>query len=493
MKALLLLILLSSVIATASSREDQAFSFHLFSEPVQFDPQMVNSASGTYLITNIYRGLFRYHAKKGLILELAKKCEKRDTKLVCELRDKIFWSNGEPIVAQDFVNAFRHLLEPSTKSTQVDLLLSLKNANQVWQGRLPSSELGVQAVSDRIIKFEFEKPDSEFELKLSHPALVPRKSKTLTNGPYKIAEWKKGHHIRLVANNYYDTRSRPDVLIYFIDSDNTALRLYETGKLKLLRRLVASEVLRFKDRSDFFQMPMARFDYIGFGPQLKDYPRLREAIATSLDYGQFKELFFSLGSPGCPSIPNRFVDKVPCLKFSPKKAKELFSLEVDNLNKIEWVFSYSLLGGEDISRSAEWFQGQWQKNLGLKIELKSYEQGTYIPLLANSPPALFRKGVGLDRPTCSAALEIFTSKNAENYIGFKNKTYDKLFEQTQFLSGQKQRAACRKAIEILIKEHWIIPLGQIHFAMLASPRFKGWEINELNQLDLTDLSYIAQP
>jgi oligopeptide transport system substrate-binding protein len=46
---------------------------------------------------------------------------------------------------------------------------------------------------------------------------------------------------------------------------------------------------------------------------------------------------------------------------------------------------------------------------------------------------------------------------------------------------------CTDAIHILADENWIVPLGEIHFSLLVSPKFTGWKLNSLNQLDLTGL------
>ena len=46
---------------------------------------------------------------------------------------------------------------------------------------------------------------------------------------------------------------------------------------------------------------------------------------------------------------------------------------------------------------------------------------------------------------------------------------------------------CRRAIERLLNSNRLIPLGEMYFTIMASPAFTGWDLNELNQLDLSEL------
>jgi oligopeptide transport system substrate-binding protein len=249
---------------------------------------------------------------------------------------------------------------------------------------------------------------------------------------------------------------------------------------------VAAEFPRFRGKPEFQQIPMARFDYVGFGPELKGNKSARFALVHGLEFSDFMRLFGALSPAGCPSLPAHFMDKVNCLKpdfAAAKKAAEKAAKPA----KIEMQFSK--MGGDDIVRAVEWFQGQWKRNLGWSIQLEGQEQTMYVRRLREKPPAIFRKGVSLDRPTCLAALEVFLKGNPENYIGLDNPKYESLVgrvRKAQALPARKK--ACREAVDYLMSLDRLIPLGEMHFTILASQKFKGWELNELNQLDLSRLS-----
>lgn len=481
----------------------EPFRFHLLSEPHSLDAQAATGTGGNFLFQAIYRGLYRYHSVRGLIPEGARKCERslKGKVLTCVLNPSHRWSNGEAITAQDYLRSFQRLLDPRNKSPQAELLFQIKGARSLWEGGNPKEvKLGVEALDKATLRFEFEAEDPEFEWKLVQPALAPwpdhplpsreNAAALVTSGPYTIASWTLGQIVKLRPNPHYglSKAKRPLVEALVVEEDSTAVRLYEEGKLSFLRRLPSSEIARFKKSPEFKFVPMARFDYVGFGPQLEDHPRLREAMIKALDFKGFQLLFDALGPPGCPSLPMRFMDRLPCLTPDFKKASELMKASGPPPTL---SFHFSALGGDDIARAAQWFQGQWKKNLGLDLALQSQEQTVYLRRLRTETPPVFRKGVPLDRPTCLAALELFTRGNPENFIRFSDAGFDELVQKVgRERDSSRRKRLCREGMEKLLNSARMIPLGQMYFSTLAKPQFKGWDLNELNQLDLTDLTEV---
>lgn len=494
----LLLVNLPLCASEAASKAPR-FSFHLLGEPYTLDPLKAHGSAGSYLYTNLFQGLYKINSESELVPMGAQDCTWKERELWCRLVRNKKWSNGDQVTAQHYLQAFRRLIDPKNKSPQAEALINLKNAEAIFAGKLKPENLGVKAPSRFELVFLFDRQDPEFLYKLSLPALAPVHSLPLpsrenahllpVNGPYKIANWEKGQKIVLIPNpKFPDSEHRPEVEIFFIEDDSTALNLYESGRMNFLRRLVSDKIEDYKTRPDFHQFPVARFDYIGFGPKLKDQPELRKALALSLEYSQLRDMYKALGTPGCPSLPSRLQEKVHCHHFDREKAREIF--KKTSFKDKRLTLAYSKMGGEDIQRGMEWAQFQWKKNLGLTLELRPQEQGYYLKQLQNHRFDLFRKGVGLDRPTCLAALEIFLPDHPENYLQLKDPEYQTLVQRlSQQSQPQAARKICSQAIELLINKAYLIPLGEIHFTMLARPDFKGWSVNEMNQLDLTHLRH----
>lgn len=482
----------------------EVFRFHMPTEPHSLDPARLSTNDASYFMYNVMRGLYVYREGKGLVPEGARSCVFLSAlKLRCELSDEIRWNDGKRVLAEDYVRAFRHLVSPEAKGLGIELLASLKNARLIYSGQRPSTDLGVRAEgkgSKRLV-FEFEERDPEFLYKLASSVLVPIRSESFPepsqaqtgafNGPYQIKAWKPGHRVRLEPNPHYRSGSspkdRPPVEILFVDEDETALSLYKKGILSFLRRLPTHYIPQYKGRDDFFQVPVARFDYVGFGPELKDQPELRAALSLSLDFSELQRIYDARGIPGCPGLDERLYQGAHCLTYDLKKAQSLWAQVPADAKKKRYRLGFSRLGGDDVQKGAEWLQAQWQTHLGLRVDLEPTEQGVYLQTLKKAPPALFRKGVALDRPTCLAALENFKRASPENYIRLGDDAYEKTLRKLASSSGNRARKLCAAGLESLLEPHLLIPLGRIHFTLLVRPEFQGWRLNELNQLDLSNL------
>ncbi|HEX4924129.1 MAG TPA: ABC transporter substrate-binding protein [Bdellovibrionales bacterium] len=496
-----LLCALSAIFAvvTGAQAAEDVFRFHLGEEPWTLDPARLHGNEHSYFNSLVFTGLFKYDNQKGLIPAGAKSCARPNTrKLVCELNPEMKWSDGTPVLAEHYVQAYRHFVDPGVGGPDIELLLPLKNAAAILKRAAPPERLGVSAPAPRTLVFEFDTPDYDFEHKLVSMGLVPWKTlpdvnkplEALFNGPYKIAKWERGKKVIFEPNPHYSGGhpARPKIEVVFVLEDITALTLFENGTLGFLRRLPTMHIPKFRAHPGFTQIPFVRFDYLGLGPELDAHPELRKALALALDYDGLKNMLHALGRPGCPSFPETFMDKPRCLPYDVKAAKEALAKVPAEVKAKTLKLAISQQGGDDIKRQAEWFQGQWAKNLGLKIEIESFENKVHLQNLKVAPPALFRKGVTLDRPTCLAALETFAAVNPENYIRFKNDEYENVLKKLNSdLPRRTKKSLCGRGMQILLDSYKAVPLGRIHFTMLLDRKFKGWTINELNQIDVSGL------
>lgn len=494
--------------AAVSASPEDVFRFSLSTEPSHFDPARISSSESNYFIVNLLRGLYFLDKAGEAKPEIAESCKQiASTKFECKIKIAAKWSDGKAIVAEDFVKSWGRLLAPGAKGVGVSILSNIQNAVDIHKGTKPLKQLGVRAKSKHLLEIQLIAADSDFLSKLAHPALSVVQSegnyarseeahKTPVSGPYKIAEWSKSNRIRLITNEYYDAiqsgpkQPRPSAEVLIIEDDETALNLYREGTLTFLRRLPTHYLKDWKDSKELFQVPVVRFDYVGFGPALKEQADLRKALALSLNYQELKVLYSALGIPGCPGISPKWMNQVPCHEFNLEKAKSHFAKVPENVRQTTLTLQFSKLGGDDIQKGMEWMQAQWKKNLGFNVQLQPVEQAVFVAGLKANPPPIFRKGVGLDRASCLAATEIFAASDSENYIKLNDAGYQATLKKLALSRDEKERKNhCTNLVKILIDEAYVIPLGQIHFSLLSKPTFTGWTLTPLNQLDLSRLQF----
>lgn len=365
---------------------------------------------------------------------------------------------------------------------------------------------GIEIVSPTRLKFHFSKFDSEFMYKLATTNLAVY-AKDKYSGPYKLKNWDPGQKITLTKNEFYWKKNdRPDLEISFVSEDSVALRLYQSNKLDFLRRLPSQYIPEFKNLPQFTWLQVARLDYWAFGPMFEKSSRQRELLSTSLNFPDLKAIFNSEGMPGCTGLPAAWSKGEVCIQpdtkiATPNAAKATTANDLKDppiaFPKIEWpvgiAYHYSSQGGEDHKRSAEWLQEQWRDHLGLAVEVKGLDNKIYLQNLQTNPSAIYRKGVALSRPTCLAALETFIDVGSK---GFKIKD-PALIKKIQGLNNEfsfeKKASICHQILnQIILDQHLLIPTGPMHFAMLFNLKFKGWKLNTLNYLDLSELQEVAE-
>ena len=471
---LLLTLLVNSMPQVAAGEEVFRLNTQVGLE--SFDPADSSNSIASFTLNIIYSPLMRYQNKK-LSPNGAKSCQAiQDRHYRCELRKDWKWSDGHPVTADQFVFGFNELKRK--KSLRLNNLTTLKS---------------VVAPTPLRVDFFLTSPDSDFLYRLVDPALGPRRKDVdlklgrVTYGPHRLKSKIPGRSFYFEHNPFYfiKKKTRPDVEVLIVDSDNTALNLYLTNKINFLRRLSTDKIQEFKTKPDFFQIPVHRFDYIGFGPQLNDYESLRKNLVYSLkpQYESFQKLFDALGFPGCFSALGSLVGQPLC--YEDQKVKPYSDREILTLPLMDLYFTRQ--AGDDVQRAMELFQQGWKRQLNINVNLHPAELGVLNQMLRDNPPPLFRRGVPLERPTCLAALEVFESDNPNNFIRWSNKSYDSILAKMRKTTKATYSRLCKEGQKALLKAHRIIPLGEIHLSMLTDHNFDGILINELNQLDLSGL------
>ncbi len=469
-----------------------AFRFHIQEEPLSLDPLHSHLTIASYVLNVLYAPLMIYQGGK-LKPWGARTCRwSQPLILDCELRKDWLWSDGRSVVADDLVYAIQQIF--AEKSARLDGFLSLVNAHEVLEKKLEPTHLGVSARGPRTLRFRLSHPDSEFLYKLIDPAVTPRRRDILpdghiTAGPYIFEKRVPGRSLLFHTNaKFFIKAERPEIEVLIVDSDSTAVSLFEKGELNFHRRLPPESEALFKARKGFFSQPLYRFDYIGMGSALEYQPELRRRLTLSLDK-QFQEqskLFPSNGPGGCfgipvPIVPHKMcLEKAKILPYAPGEIEKLPNLSL----------TVATQGGDTVIRQAEHFQQGWKTALHLNVEIKTQEVKQLEGLLRTDPPPLFRRGVNLERPTCLAALELFHSKSPNNFIHFVDKVYDESIDRMRESRDEKLKAKlCDSAGQRLLKSYRMIPLGEPNFFMISDQKFDGFQLNPLNQLDVSRLRH----
>ena len=113
--------LLGSLLAAAIStpaRAETVLNRGIGATISTLDPQVNFLATDGFILDDIYEGLIDYDANGQIVPGAAEKWDVSDDGLTYtfHLRDGLKWSNGEPLVAQDFANGIVRTIDPATAS-----------------------------------------------------------------------------------------------------------------------------------------------------------------------------------------------------------------------------------------------------------------------------------------------------------------------------------------------------------------------------------------
>ncbi len=205
-----------------------------------FDPgKDITDEAAVKILGLIYEGLFRLDEKGKVVNALADKVEivendaNGEYKMLVTLK-KTKWSNGQALTANDFVFAWKRIMEPTYQSTAATLLYDLKNARDVKAGDTSIDDLGVVALDTYLLEIAFEgKIDYDnFKKNLASLSLVPlredsvanntrywsrRQATLVSNGPFAIKSIDRDDDtMRIERNNYYYRDTEEDKLDRFV-------------------------------------------------------------------------------------------------------------------------------------------------------------------------------------------------------------------------------------------------------------------------------------
>ncbi|MGL5633731.1 MAG: ABC transporter substrate-binding protein [Sarcina sp.] len=159
-----------------------------------------------------------------------------------------FWSDGEKIVAEDFVNYFEHLFSPSNNNYTSDELYSIYGVEDYKKGIIGFDEVGIYVNEENELVFRLLKVDDKFLEKLTKPEYRLRNTEDeLENyaqeynsirytGKYKIGSVNPYNEVELVSNSkFLSEEDTLDNIILKVTKDTTKdFASFATGKIDVV-------------------------------------------------------------------------------------------------------------------------------------------------------------------------------------------------------------------------------------------------------------------
>lgn len=428
------------------------------------------------------------------------------------------WSNGDPIVAQDFVYSWRRSLNPKTASPYAYLFSGVKNADAIIAGKKSPNALGISAPDKKTVVVKLNRPIAYFRVLMAYPLFGPQNEKVVKkygnryatkaqyqvySGPFKIKGWNGTNDTwSFVKNNdYWDKKvvKLNKINYQVVKSNNTGYQMYQQGKLDLTP-LSSEQVKNLKSNQDFTQYPYSLVRFLLYNFKDKNQinraalnnKNIRLALSLSIDRDVVTKKVLGNGS----TLPTGFVAND--LASNPKTGEDFAKEQSVNntvdynsaLAKKYWKkglqeigqknLTFDVLSSNDEADSdqlTQYLQSQWTKELkGLKINITNIPEKSSDSRAQQGNFDIYLSHWGGDFNDPMTFMQIPMTGTSYNYGKWSNSTYDNLVKKAgneDANNPEKRWNDLVKAAKIVNGNQTITPIYQQTTAYLQNKRVHG--------------------
>jgi oligopeptide transport system substrate-binding protein len=485
-------------------------------EPDSLDPQLARTDSAGQILRDLYEGLLVLDRSGAPAPGVAARWEVNAdaSRYVFHLRQDARWSNGEAVVAEDFVRSWRRLVRPATAAPYADELLILRGATDVLAGRAAPDRLGVTASDAHTLVVELERPAPYFPALVAHWSLLPtdqgeaprRAGETISNGAYVLSAWIPGSEVRAERNRYYWNAAATHIktirYLHIPDANDEYRRFradeidttYSVPTEYLDRPAVASE-------GPLHRVPQLGLYYYAFNldrPPFKDARALRQALAMAIDRERLVTHATGLGElpafgwvpPGFPLyVPQRFAWSGLSPDARIATARRLYA-EAGYTRAKPLRIALRIPTGAVHERVAVAIASMWHDVLGVEVELSAEEFKTLLVRIERGEATLFWSSWVADYDDPWTFASLVRSGAGTNLARYRNPSYDAILDAASRTPDPASRSRLlERAERTLLEDAAVIPLYFYVNKHLISPRVHGWTDNGLNVTYSKDLDY----
>lgn len=426
-----------------------------------------------------------------------------------KIRHNAKWSDGNQVVAGDFVRAWRRVVDPKIGSPVADILRPIEFAAEIIAGTLPPQQLAVTAPTDDELIVQLHQPAPYFPQILTHSATFPFKAPTtrngtavnlVSNGPYVISKWIPGGRLEAHRNPFYWDSSHLhfDSIVYEPQSnEDTEFNLYRAGQLDLTANVPISAlpIIRQRYADDLVVEPYLGVYYYLFnlrsGP-LKSSTALRKALTLAIDRTLLRQTLLPLGQePAYNLIPPGTSNydlqswnwKSESRDWALREARQLYSSS--GYSKGTPLRLRLLINSSpSLKRMAIAVAAMWSEVLGVQCNIVEEEYRVFLDSRRSSEKwDVLRLGWTADFNDASNLLDLFRTNSPNNDSGYSNEAFDHLLDSAANCTDPTQRKEILEQAErVLLADYPIAPIYFYSSKRLIRPILQGIDHNPLNRI-----------
>ncbi len=485
-------------------------------EPTSFDPSVGFDAVSWSALNNLMEGLVRLNKDHQAEEATAEKIDISEDGLTYTftIRENAKWSNGDPVVAGDFVYGWLHMLNPETASPAAFLAYFIEGAEAYNNGEGAADAVAIKAVSEKVFEVKLAAPTEAFLNIITNPSFFPVNEKVATenpewfteaesfvgNGPFKLASWDHDVSFTFEKNESYwdaDTVKLDKVEWAMIDDSNTEYQMYSTGDLDV-SGVPAELADQLKDDPELKNEDQAGLYFFRYNVSMEPFTnkKIRQAFGMAVDQQEIVEFVTKNGEkPAEGFVPYGF--KGPdgkefretagkLIQHDAEKAKALLAegMKEEGYTELPQVtLTYST--SDTHKKIAEALQSKFKEVLGVEVALQNVEASVFASEQKEFKYMLSRSSFLFDYADPVNALESFITGSSMNRTTWSSPEFDKMIADIKNETDEQKRwDMLIEADKFLMEEMPVIPVHYYNQVTLEKSNVKGIVRHPVGYMDL---------
>jgi oligopeptide transport system substrate-binding protein len=375
------------------------------------DVSRSTDTTSSTVIYQMFDAPYKFNAAGSIEPLAAESFEVSDdgTVFTVHLRSDGVWSDGEPVLAQHYVDGVLRLLSPDMANDYAYVMFDIVGAADYNSGDVATLD-AITAIDDYTFQFTLSEPRSYFDSILAfstfHPVRLDvieefgdewtRAGNMVSNGAYVLVEHNPGDNLVMEKNEqYWDAANvQFDRLeVSMIGEPATSLAAFENGELDWTAQggFPPEDIPRLVDTPEFLRTPRPGTYYMGLNTtaQHTNNKTFREALSYAVDkrtiLDNVAETPWRTEAYGVipPEIVGYQGDAVgfgfDVAAAQAKLAEYMAEAGIEDAGDIVVELWYNKgAGNQEILEAVE---AMWEENLGIDVRTVNVEWATYLETL----------------------------------------------------------------------------------------------------------------
>lgn len=502
------------ILAACGSNQQPDLRLNIGSEPYSLDPRKARDLQSQTISKMFFEGLTRINQRDQAELALAESVIiSEDGKTYTFHLRHATWNTGEEVTANDFVYAWKKVLDPSFPTDQSFQLYVIKNAKSAKTGKSSLDEVAIKALDSKTLQVELEFPITYFQELVAMPVFFPIHEKNdiqnhnwagseetfVCNGPFLLKKWKHSDCLEVVKNpHYWDAANvKLKQIELVMVSEDTELKMYQKGELDWagspFSTLPINALPVLKKQPAFCARPFlgTYFFRINVGAAPFNHPLMRRAFALAINRKEIVENVTQGGQVVATGLVPSAMGLQHEAYFSDgneaqakdyfKRALKDLGLSLDTLPSLTLVY----VAGDRNHTIAQAVQQQWRSVLGVQVNLEAIERKVYFDKLSKKDFQLATSSWTADYKDPINFLEVFKYKSGgSNNTAWENPRYTALLDLAAKSANSQERFKFLKESEaVLMEDMPIIPVFYYTMLYMRNEHVKDVVLTSLGNID----------